>query len=128
MAHQSPSLLSSVAIRTVCAIAACMFYFGFSPAAQQVHAQVPIPESPLYRLYNPYSRDHFYTISAENRDSAIVNDNYIDEGVTGYVYNWQARGTNPLYRLFKVSSGDHFYTPQMNATQPLPITAMRLSR
>jgi hypothetical protein len=41
---------------------------------------------PLYRLYNPSNRDHFYTVDANERQYAMWYYGYTDEGVTGYVY------------------------------------------
>ncbi|MCR9166198.1 MAG: hypothetical protein ACE37F_32075 [Nannocystaceae bacterium] len=39
----------------------------------------------LYRLRSPAGR-HFYTVSSTERDNAINNLSYIDEGTTGYVW------------------------------------------
>jgi uncharacterized protein DUF5648 len=41
---------------------------------------------PLYRVYLPASDDHFYTTSAPERDNAVGNLGYQDQGVTGYVF------------------------------------------
>jgi hypothetical protein len=40
---------------------------------------------PLFRLLDPKTGDHFYTISASERQSAL-SSGWRDEGVTGYVY------------------------------------------
>jgi hypothetical protein len=42
---------------------------------------------PLYRLYNPDVVDHFYTTSDNERQNAIDNDGYNDEGIACYVYD-----------------------------------------
>lgn len=41
---------------------------------------------PIYRLYHPGSDDHFYTLSANERDNAINAIGYLDEGILGYVW------------------------------------------
>jgi hypothetical protein len=41
---------------------------------------------PLYRVYNAASDAHFYTTSAAERDNAVTNLGYSDEGITGYVW------------------------------------------
>ena len=60
----------------------------------------------MYRLYNPYSGEHFYTSSAYERNSlAEIGWNY--EGV-----GWVAPTTDgePVYRLYNANAGDHHYT------------------
>lgn len=42
----------------------------------------------LYRVFHAGNNHHFYTISAAERDNAVANLGYADEGVAGYV--WQA--------------------------------------
>ena len=51
--------------------------------------------------------DHFYTTSASERDNAVANLGYQDEGTACYTFDSQRAGTTPLYRLFKDT---HFYT------------------
>ncbi len=41
---------------------------------------------PLYRLYSAAASNHFYTISASERDNAVAVYGYIYEAVVGYVY------------------------------------------
>jgi len=41
---------------------------------------------PLYRLYTPITFDHLYTTDAAERDQAIAQLGYNDEGITGYVW------------------------------------------
>lgn len=59
---------------------------------------------PLYRLFNgsePTDHDHFYTISAAEKNTAAANDGYTYEGVAGYVYASSQPGlTMPFWRLF----------------------------
>ena len=60
----------------------------------------------MYRLYNPYSGEHFYTSGTAERDN-LVRVGWKDEGV-----GWTApRSSNtPVYRLYNPYSGDHHYT------------------
>ena len=53
--------------------------------------------------------DHFYTTSASERDNAIANLGYQDEGTACYLYG-APTGTVPLYRLVKEG---HFYTTDL---------------
>ena len=60
----------------------------------------------MYRLYNPYSGEHFYTASATERDHLDgIGWNY--EGV-----GWVApeKSGTPVYRLYNRYAGDHHYT------------------
>lgn len=54
---------------------------------------------PLYRLYG--SSHHFYTTDKAERDSAINNANYVDEGIAGWVFAEKIPGTVALYRFVK---------------------------
>ena len=44
---------------------------------------------PLYRLYKQDINNHFYTLSAAERDRAINELGYQSEGIAGYV--WRSR-------------------------------------
>ncbi len=71
-----------------------------APAAAASDAQ------DMHRLYNPYSGEHFYTASAEERNAL---------GLVGWVYEgigWVAPATSatPVYRLYNPYAGDHHYT------------------
>ena len=41
---------------------------------------------PLYRTRNGSSGAHFYTTSANERDNAVNNLGYVDEGIAGYIW------------------------------------------
>lgn len=65
--------------------------------------------SPVYRMYSPSTKHHFYTISAVERDSALSHGfNY--EGVAYYANTSQQGGDVPVYRLYASVRNDHFYT------------------
>ena len=64
----------------------------------------------LYRLYNPYSGEHFYTDSAFERDvlsSIGWNDEGHDEGLAWKV---PTKRGDSVYRLYNPYSSDHHYT------------------
>ena len=54
--------------------------------------------------------DHFYTTSATERDRAISNYGYKNEGTACFLYKNKLRRSSPFYRLYNQSIGDHFYT------------------
>ncbi|WP_248922183.1 InlB B-repeat-containing protein [Olsenella intestinalis] len=60
----------------------------------------------MYRLYNPYSGEHFYTASPLERD-AVAAAGWSYEGV-----GWVApvEEGEPVYRLYNPYGGDHHYT------------------
>ncbi|MEN9303790.1 MAG: hypothetical protein RL264_2219 [Bacteroidota bacterium] len=60
----------------------------------------------FFRLWN--GTEHFYTVSLSERDNAIANLGYQNEGVACNVYRINIAGTNPFYRLW--NGTDHFYT------------------
>ena len=66
----------------------------------------------LYRLYNPYTGEHFYTQDASERDS-LVTAGWQYEGV-----GWSSisEGGDPVYRLYNpyAPGGDHHYTTNKN--------------
>lgn len=59
----------------------------------------------MYRMYNPNSGEHFYTVSEAERDHLVsVGWNY--EGIA-----WIAPNQGePVYRLYNPNAGDHHYT------------------
>jgi hypothetical protein len=70
---------------------------------------------------------HFYTTNAVERDNAIHNLGYNDEGIAGYVYTGPAAGPAPLYRAYHAATDAHFYTMSLaemdNATNRLGYAA-----
>lgn len=59
----------------------------------------------MYRLYNMYTGEHFYTSSHHERDVCIANG-WIDEDKA-----WQApKVGNDVYRLCNPNTGDHHFT------------------
>lgn len=68
------------------------------------------PRKPLYQLWNNVISNHFYTTSETERTTALNNEGYVDQGITGYLYETQQEGSVPLYRMWSQSLTDHFYT------------------
>lgn len=70
----------------------------------------------LYRLYNPYTGEHFYTASTEERDT-LVPLGWKYEGI-GWIAAEPDSSENikPVYRLYNpyVPGGDHHYTTDEN--------------
>lgn len=64
----------------------------------------------MLRLYNPTTRDHFYTTFPAEADNAVNAGGYTREGVTGLVFSTQFTGTVPFYRWYSAAELDHFYT------------------
>ena len=98
---------------------ACALVFSFA-AASSAKEQVTSADAQLesatssaasvYRLYNQYTGEHFYTLSKEENDS-LVNVGWTAEGAT-----WQAPKTSdtPVYRLYNPYTSDHHYTKDKN--------------
>ena len=65
------------------------------------------PGQIMYRLYNPNSGEHFYTLSTVERDH-LIGVGWNDEGI-----GWTAptKGGEPVYRLYNPYAGEHHYTP-----------------
>lgn len=61
---------------------------------------------PTYRLYNPYSGEHLYTLSVDEKKS-LVRAGWNDEGTCWYVPD---ESTAPVYRLYNQYNGEHLYT------------------
>ena len=74
-------------------------------AAAAIAVPATAEAASMYRLYNPYSGEHFYTASTTERDHLDrIGWNY--EGV-----GWDAPDTgDDVYRLYNPNAGDHHYT------------------
>jgi hypothetical protein len=68
--------------------------------------------TPVYRLYNNKTATHFYTRSAQERDSTVANHpEFTYEGIGFYAYaNAGGAGADALYRMYNTRTGVHFYT------------------
>ena len=61
----------------------------------------------LYRLYNPYTHEHFFTAETVENDN-LVRLGWKSEGGVGYIYKHGEKGG--VYRLYNPSTGEHHYT------------------
>lgn len=60
----------------------------------------------VYRLYNPYSGEHFYTTDTSERDGLVQKGwNY-----EGLAWKGPTASESPVYRLYSRTQGDHHYT------------------
>ncbi|MBT1172703.1 hypothetical protein JS528_04920 [Bifidobacterium sp. MA2] len=62
--------------------------------------------TPMYRLYNRNSGEHFYTANPDEREH-LLYEHWRDEGI-----GWMApkESDTPVYRLYNPNAGDHHYT------------------
>ena len=78
--------------------------------------QIQMPGTgPFYRLWSPGAMDHFYTMSAAERDSAIAVHGYVYQNISGYLWPYNGTcpaGSGPLYRSNR--GDDHFYTASVD--------------
>ena len=63
--------------------------------------------APLYRLYNPYIHEHFFTAETVENDN-LVRLGWKSEGGVGYIYKHAEKGG--VYRLYNPTTGEHHYT------------------
>lgn len=62
--------------------------------------------TPMYRMYNPNSGEHFYTAKSGERDG-LVEVGWMYEGIGWYA---PSSSSTPVYRLYNGNDGDHHYT------------------
>ena len=78
--------------------------------ANRIKTTLPSGTQEMYRMYNPYSGEHLYTMDANERDQLVA---------IGWRYEslgWTAPASGEaVYRLYNPYSGDHLYT--MNASE-----------
>ena len=73
---------------------------------QETPESEKIPTTPMYRLYNPNTGEHFYTGSTVERDM-LVEVGWHYEGVA---WNAPIYSGTPVFRVYNPNSGDHHYT------------------
>ena len=73
---------------------------------------------PLYRYWNNWMGDHFYTLYASEIGTTTPGSygkyGYVCEGVAGYCLKHQVSGSVPLFRYYNGGNRDHFYTTNSN--------------
>ena len=65
--------------------------------------------SPIYRLYNPNSGKHYYTLNLLERDN-LQTIGWRYESIEGFMFDTQVANTTPIYRLYNKTTGTHLYT------------------
>lgn len=85
---------------------------GRSPTKALTKRQAKgLSKVPVYRFFNTRSGAHFYTSSAEERDSVIANlPQFAFEGVAFQVGDVAQSGLSPVYRFYNRLTGIHFYS------------------
>ena len=86
---------------------------AFDPARLEWTARNSDLESPIYRLYNPNSSEHFYTASFEE-NSFLEKAGWKTEGLAWYGAGKEESAGLPVYRLYNPNAGDHHYTTDEN--------------
>lgn len=81
----------------------------------ELPTEVVIESQDMFRLYNPNSGEHFYTASANERDT-LASIGWKYEGTA-----WKApvESSRPVYRLYNPNAGDHHYTTDQNEKKTL---------
>lgn len=97
-----PSHFFKLFITAVFALA--LAFSTWAAAPQQAFAATSTQE--MYRLYNPYSGEHLYTLSTSEYNS-LGKIGWRKEGIA-----WMCpkSSSTPVYRLYNPYSGDHHYT------------------
>lgn len=90
----------------------CYSKVGIDPTYNYIlpkYTDVSVPDTnsrAMYRLYNPNSGEHFYTLNVGEKEN-LVSLGWNDEGI-----GWRAPKTSnqPVYRLYNRYGGEHHYT------------------
>ncbi len=66
---------------------------------------ISVAALPQYRLYNPWSGEHFYTSNADERANVLAAG-WVDEGE-----GWKApqKSDTPVFRMYNPYAGEHHY-------------------
>ena len=65
---------------------------------------------PVYRMWSPANKDHFYTTSYYEYTTTAVNFGYKQEGILVNMFSSPQTGITPVYRMYSPANKDHFYT------------------
>ena len=63
--------------------------------------------------HNSPSGEHFYTVSAAERDNCVGNLGFHLEGTACYVFAAPPQGVQPFYRVYSNGIGRHFFTANL---------------
>ncbi|NTW28211.1 MAG: hypothetical protein HGA39_02455 [Coriobacteriia bacterium] len=86
--------------------------YTYEGPAYSVNTANPNNSAPLYRFYNKLNGSHFYTASAEERDTVIAlwSSTYTYEGPAYCVCAANVVGATLVFRFYNKLNGSHFYT------------------
>ena len=68
---------------------------------------------PVFRLYNPATQQHLWTMDP-SESSSLTQSGWQQQGVGFRAYAYQVRGTTALYRLKSTSGNYHLWTSDYN--------------
>lgn len=68
--------------------------------------EISIERRPVYRVYNPNSGEHHFTLSKEEQDM-LVSLGWKNEAIAWVSPGWSK---TPVYRLYNPNAGEHHYT------------------
>ena len=68
-----------------------------------------IPDVPVYRMYNPNSGEHFYTVSDKERDN-LISVGWIYEAESSFTVPGESSDTLPVYRFYNPNGNSHHFT------------------
>lgn len=77
-----------------------------------VYAGPAAGSSPIYRLYNPNTGKHYYTLNLLERDN-LQTIGWRFESIEGFMFDTQVANTTPIYRLYNTATGTHLYTHEL---------------
>ena len=90
--------------------------YAYTGDGWQVDTEAGGGRVPVYRFFNDKTKDHFFTISEQEKQIVEENgrtgkDNYVYEGIAWYAYTG---GWWPVYRFFDEINFNHYYTASEN--------------
>jgi uncharacterized protein YqjF (DUF2071 family) len=88
------------------------YLWGFEGTAFLVYKNEIVNTKAVFRFWNIYGGNHFYTANTDERDYIVKNhsDIWKLEGIAFFVYTDKTTENKPVYRFWQIKTGDHFYT------------------
>ena len=111
----TPSLLSLTSLNMTCEGTSSTSLGTTEGQSDATLSAKRVGQRAMYRLYNPYSGEHFYTCDEKERDN-VVKAGWKNESI-----GWVAPKTSsiPVYRVYNKYAGDHHYTPNKSERDAL---------
>ena len=91
-----------------------------SSSSKKTTTSTAVQRVNVYRMYNPATSEHLYTMDTKERDALVARHGWKYEGVA-----WIApsKSSTPVYRLYNAGLGDHHYTKDVNEVRVLTTRA-----